>query len=47
MATEPYDIVVDRKDLSDARVLAAPPVAIGADQVHVRIESICADGEQH
>jgi hypothetical protein len=39
VAAEPYNIVVDRKDLSDAHVLAAPPVAIGADQVHVRIES--------
>jgi hypothetical protein len=39
MAAEPYDIVVDRNDLASARAIPAPPMEIGADQVHVRIES--------
>lgn len=39
MAAEPYDIVVDRNHLSDVRLSPGSPVAVGADQVHVRIES--------
>lgn len=39
MAAESYDIVVDRNDLGNARAIPAPPLEIGADQVHVRIES--------
>ena len=39
MAAEPYDIVVGRNDLSDVRVVPASPMQIGADQVHVSIES--------
>ena len=39
MAAEPYDIVVGRNDLTDVQVVPALPVAIGADQVHVSIES--------
>ena len=39
MAAEPYDIVVDRNDLANVRIVPASPVAIGADQVHVSIES--------
>lgn len=39
MAAEPYDIVVGRNDLTSVRVTPASPVAIGADQLHVSIES--------
>jgi hypothetical protein len=39
MAAEPYDIVVDRKDFTKARVMPAAPVAVGPDQLHVVIES--------
>jgi hypothetical protein len=39
MAAEPYDIVVDRKDLANVRAISAPPVAMGPGQVHVTIES--------
>ena len=39
MAAEPYDIVVGRNDLTSVQVVPASPVATGADQVHVAIES--------
>lgn len=39
MAAEPYDIVVGRNDLTNVRVVPASPMQIGADQVHVSIES--------
>jgi hypothetical protein len=39
MPAEPYDIVVNRAELADARAMPAPPIEIGADQVHVRIDS--------
>jgi Protein of unknown function (DUF2855) len=39
MAAKPYDIVVGRNDLANVRVDPASPVVIGADQVHVSIES--------
>ena len=39
MAAEPYDIVVGRNDLTNVRVAPASPVVVGADQVHVAIES--------
>jgi hypothetical protein len=39
MSAEAYDIVVARNDLSDASLSPAPPIELGADQVHVRIES--------
>jgi hypothetical protein len=39
MAVEPYDIVVGRDDLTNARTAPAAPVVIGVDHVHVVIES--------
>ena len=39
MTAEPYDIVVDRNDLANVRIAPASPVVIGADQVHVSIQS--------
>ena len=39
MAAEPYDIVVGRNDLTNARVIPAAPLGLGADQVHVSIET--------
>ena len=39
MTAEPYDIAVDRNDLANVRIAPASPAAIGADQVHVSIES--------
>lgn len=39
MAAKPYDIVVNRAELADARAMPAPPIEIGTDQVHVRIDS--------
>ena len=39
MAAEPYGIVVNRAELADARAMPAPPIEIGPDQLHVRIDS--------
>jgi hypothetical protein len=39
MATEPYDIVVDRTDLANVQVILSAPVVVGPDQIHVSIES--------
>jgi hypothetical protein len=39
MSSEPYDIVVGRNDLASVRAVPAGPLIVGADQVHVSIES--------
>jgi hypothetical protein len=39
MAREPYDVVVDRRDLTNVQVIPSAPVVVGPDQVYVSIES--------